>query len=305
MIGGRGTLAPAIPVKLRRPEPVLFATAVAAALLIGPGRPLYWDTFGYLMQAINGDVGGLMLGRPVFVYVSYLLAHAFIALGGSVWTVEPVLRVFWMVVSCTAAPLTYLLARNVGLTSRAAAIAGIAVAVSPALAHTSNAVLTDGPALALTLLSLVLASRAVAADTPGTRATGLAAAAGAVMGLACGVRETAVLNVASLGLIVLLAPRSTRMSVLLAASSSLVLAGTAPVLWAYAHQPGYIEMIQAWRSSMAAHRLEKTYGIRDFGFAMAWTFALGPVTFVAAFVAWWRERRRLLLTPGRRLAWHP
>ncbi len=298
MISVRGTLAPIIPVKNRRPEPVLFATAVAAALLIGAGRPLYWDTFGYLMQAINGDVGGLMLGRPVFVYTSYLLAHAFIALGGSVWTVEPLLRAFWMALSCASAPLTYQLARSVGLTSRAAAIAGTTVAVSPALAHTSNAVLTDGPALALTLLSFVLASRAVEPGTAARRATGLAAAAGAVMGLACGVRETAVLNVVSLGLIVLLAPRPARTVLLLVAGSAVVLAGTVPVLWAYAHQSGYLEMIQAWRSSMAAHRLEKTYGVRDLGFAMVWTLALGPLAFVAAFVAWCREPRRLFCTPG-------
>lgn len=118
------------------------------------------------------------------------------------------------------------------------------------------------------------------------------------MGLACGVRETAVLNVAILGLILFLAPRAARIRLVAVAVSALAVVGAIPVLWAFLHQPGYIAMIQAWRESMAAHRLEKTYGLRDLGFAIVWTSTFGPATFVAACLALCREPRRLLLMPG-------
>src|SRR5687768_6957122 len=77
----------------------LYATAIAAALLIGPRGPVYWDSFGYVAQALTGQVGGLALGRPLFVLVSHAIVEAYRALGGSVWAVEPVLRTFWLAVA--------------------------------------------------------------------------------------------------------------------------------------------------------------------------------------------------------------
>lgn len=273
-----------------------------AAIYVGPNGPLYWDSFGYLTQALRGDVGGLMLGRPAFVYASYWIAQAHFAAGGSVWTIEPVLRACWLLVSCLAAPLTFELARAVKLSTRAALFAGLVVALSPAFAHTSNAVLTDGPALTLTLLSLVLACRGVerARDGDGAarRESGaFVVTSAAVLGLACGVRETAVLNLPILALILWRVPRVSRARVATLAAFAFVASGALPVLWAWMHQPGYVGTIRAWQASMAEHRLEKTYGWHDAGYAVAWTFALGPLAAVGAAVAWWRDRRVLFAWP--------
>jgi hypothetical protein len=75
-----------------RPALYLYAMAVAASLLIAPATTTYWDAFGYLTQAITGQVGGLGLGRPVFVLAAHAIARAWLVAGGSPWHVEALLR---------------------------------------------------------------------------------------------------------------------------------------------------------------------------------------------------------------------
>ncbi len=77
----------------------LYAIATLAAWAIGPDGPVYWDSHGYVIQAITGRAGGLMLGRPAFVLVSHGVARGWIAGGGGLRVVEPLLRVWWMLVS--------------------------------------------------------------------------------------------------------------------------------------------------------------------------------------------------------------
>ena len=132
-------------------DALLYLAAPAAALTLASSTSLYWDSFGYLAQALNGQVGGLGLGRPVFVLVSHALARTWLAAGGSVWSVETVVRAGWTVLACTAAPLTRRLARHCGLSSGAAILAGLAVACSPAMAHATTQVLTDAPAVVFLL----------------------------------------------------------------------------------------------------------------------------------------------------------
>jgi len=101
---------------------------------------VYWDSFGYVAQAVSGQIGGLGLGRPLFVLISHAVATAIRATGAPVFTVEPVLRLFWLAVSAAAAPLTLTLARECGLSTRASLFAGLAVALSLPLAHVSASV---------------------------------------------------------------------------------------------------------------------------------------------------------------------
>jgi hypothetical protein len=67
----------------RRACVALYVSAVLAAVALGSRGPLYWDSFGYVGQALSGQVGGLALGRPLFVLGSHGLALGLQAAGGS------------------------------------------------------------------------------------------------------------------------------------------------------------------------------------------------------------------------------
>ena len=54
----------------------IWGLAVGCGLVVGSWGPVYWDSYGYVAQAMTGEVGGLGAGRPVFA----LLTHAIAAL---------------------------------------------------------------------------------------------------------------------------------------------------------------------------------------------------------------------------------
>lgn len=262
-----------------RPAAAAYAIAIAGAWLLSPSTPVYWDTWGYVRQAIGGDVGGLGLGRPVFVLTSHAITTTWLAGGGSIWQVEPLLRVVWMLVSCASAPLTWVLAGQAGLSRRAATIAALAVAASPAMAHVSGTLLTDGPATALTLLAIVLAVRAVRTSS---RGPSLAAAAGAVLGLAAGVREQSVFALAVFAFLMWTAPRTARPRLGAAAGAGFAIAVALPLAYVSATQPGYADTIRTWLAGLAHDRALKTFGWRDVGIYVGWLLSLGPIVAPAA-----------------------
>ncbi|MDB4932667.1 MAG: hypothetical protein JWM10_5151 [Myxococcaceae bacterium] len=262
----------------------LWSLAVAASLVIGPRGPLYWDSLGYVEQALTGRVGGLLLGRPLFVLASHLAARVALALGASPWSLEALLRNLWLGVAALAAPLAATLARRVGLTPRAALLAGLLVALSPAGAHTRDAVLTDGPATAMVLLAL-----AVRAGSTPSPALG-ALAAGALVGVAFGLREQAAIHLATALLVPVagLPRRSWRDAALLAAGFALVAAIVLALAWST--NPDYPATIARWARGMAAERREARPPGESLRRYALWLVALSPVALVAT-VAWWSRRR--------------
>jgi hypothetical protein len=272
----------------------LYVVAVAATIALALPTPVYWDTWGYVRQAIAGDVGGLGLGRPVFVLASQAIAAVWLAGGGSAWHVEPVLRVVWAALACAAAPLTWRLALLCGLPPRAAVVAGLAVACSPAMAHVSGTLLTDAPAAALLLLALVSGARA-ATGTGGhgasssaagiRRDTLFAAASGVALGLAIGVREQAMLGIIGLALLAWGAPRARRARLSVAIGVSCATAVLVPIAFVLATQPGYLATVRAWLDGMARDRALRTFSWRDAALALAWLGSLGPVVVIAAIGA--------------------
>jgi Dolichyl-phosphate-mannose-protein mannosyltransferase len=272
----------------------LFACAAATAWFVGPSGPAYWDTFGYVTQALTGQIGGLGLGRPLFVWVSFGLAHGFLAIGGSVWQVEPILRIFWLLVAATAAPATWRLAQTCGLSRRAALLTGLAVAVSPAMAHTAANVLTDGPAAALVVWALVAGGRAVQLSDQPRRAHVHAWLAGTLLGAACGLREESALFVASLALMWLAAPKPARRGLAVRMMAATAAVTIVPVVLVARTQPGYAGTIGWWLRAVI-----HTDGIRDplarrFAYDAAWLVAFGPIVAAAAAVGWLRQRTELL-----------
>ena len=262
----------------------LWSLAVSASLAIGPRAALYWDSLGYVEQSLHGRVGGLLLGRPLFVLACHLATRLALALGASPWSLESVLRNAWLALAALAAPLVATLADRIGLGRRAAWIAGLLVALSPAGAHTRDAVLTDGPATAMVLLALVL--RAGGPTTP----TRNALLTGAAMGLAFGLREQAALHLLTALLVPVHGVERRRCQDALLLGVGFATTATALLLLARASNPDYPASILRWVRGMAAERHEARVAGEALSRYALWLVALSPVA-LAATVAWWAHPR--------------
>ncbi len=269
----------------RRTDIGCFVLAVVAAFIVGPGGPIYWDSFGYVRQALSGHVGGLILGRPTFVLVSHIVALFARHLGVSPFSIEARLRVFWLLVSALGAPATARLSRSLGLGNTAAAWSGVVVALSPALAHTSDAVLTDAPSMAITTVSLALAARSL-----GPSPLRFSLASGIALGVAMGLREQAVATLVPLAWLLCIAASPLRRLAMLALGVALSF-GASPA-YVFATQPGYASTISQWFVAMAAERAHAHGGLRDLAWYLLWVISLGPLSVVFAgvtVVRWVRD----------------
>jgi 4-amino-4-deoxy-L-arabinose transferase-like glycosyltransferase len=277
---------------------VFWLLALAAVAWIAPHGPLYWDSFGYVAQAATGQVGGLALGRPLFVLVSHGFAQLARALGAELSSLEPLLRVLWAGVSALSAPLVVTLAHSLRLPRDAGRWAGLFVALSPAMAHASGQVLTDGPSVTALLASTVCASRAK--DGDGGREALWWLGAGASLGAAFALRETSIAHALVLYGLISLGPKGSRGRAVVTASTGLILTAGLCLAWA-ARQPGWGESVVQWARAMQRERVEHAYGVRDFGAYLGWLVTLGPVAFAAALMGWIRARR-VVLASGRAFA---
>jgi hypothetical protein len=285
----------------RRVAIALYAAACVAAALVAPRGPLYWDSAGYVVQAIKGEAGGLGLGRPLFVFASHVIARSWLAAGGSAWSLEPVLRWSWAALSASSGVLTWRVARSAGLPRRAAWIAGAAVAVSPALAQVSGAVLTDGPALAASLWATLCAVRAATAPAEArTRAVRWAGAAGLVLGIAIGIREQAALTALVFAGLVRAAPRASRLRMGAAMAAGCAVAALLPIVILLLTQPGFPASVKLWIAGIAQDRARHVPGWRDVLIAVGWWLSLSPVLAPAALIT--LRHRGLELRRSRILA---
>jgi hypothetical protein len=258
---------------------------------VAPNGPLYWDSFGYTAQAVTGQVGGLGLGRPLFVLVSHAVAALSLKLGASLSDIEPILRALWTAVSALAAPIVALAASRLGFSSTERRWAALAVALSPAMAHASGQVLTDGPAVALIAASTTAAL--FAKDGEGAREAGLWLASGALLGAAVVFREPSLAHAFTMYALVSLGPKGARSRSWVTATVGLLLVGGLSLAWA-ARQPGWSDTVRSWVSAMRRERAEHPYTLRDLGMYVAWLFALGPVTTTAAIATWVRARSEIV-----------
>src|SRR5690606_38847011 len=128
-------------------------------------------------------------------------------------------------------------------------ISGAAVALSPAVAHAGGTVLTDGAAAALFVLMCVTLAPMV--QRPGPKAAEpipkahdprpMAFLSGAIAGLAVGVREQSLMNLAVLGFVVLAMPAERRWRAAAYMAAGFLIAFVAPVAYVLITQPGYLE----------------------------------------------------------------
>jgi hypothetical protein len=243
-----------------------------SAVLVGSSGPVYWDSFDYVTQALTGHVGGLGVGRPVFALTTQAIASTWQWVGGSVWDLEWVLRSLVILVTASAAPLTRRLALEAGGTARAANLSAVFVAMSPALAHTSAAVLTDGPAVPLVLLTWITTMQACRSGR-----NAQAALAGVWFGLAIGMREASVFAGLTCAVCLWQASHTARLrlATIFLATASVVVA--APMVWVALTQPGYVETIYTWLDGMAHDRALKSWSFQEAVVILGWILALGPL----------------------------
>jgi hypothetical protein len=286
------------------PGVALYLMALGAALALGSRGPVYWDSAGYVAQAITGRVGGLALGRPLFVLVSHAVSSAYLSAHGSAWNLEPVLRHAWMLVSAIAAPASWDLARRCGVGDRASILAGLAVAFSPAFAHTSGVVLTDAPALAVSTLSLVAGARSVGIGVREREAPSLrfASVAGACAGISFGLREQSLVVLAPMALMIPLAPRPMRARVAAITLLTFLAVSMTPLAYLARTQPAWWPSVRAWIGSMHREDASHQFGALDVGAYFAWLLSLGPATLVAAILGWTRRARTIASFPSVSLA---
>lgn len=284
--------APSDPSRPSKRELVaLWLLALVAIRCVAPSGPLYWDSFAYAEQAITGRAGGLALGRPLFVLLSHLAATAMIAADAALESIEPALRAGWSLVAAAASPLVASLAASLGLSSSERRWAALCVALSPAMAHASGQVLTDGPAVTALVASTLMAVRAK--DGEGGREALLWLGAGAMLGAAFVLREPSIVHALVLFSLVSLGPRGARSRSWVTASIGLLVLAGLSMVWA-ARQPGWWDTVRHWSASMRRERVEHPYTLRDAGAYVLWLFALGPLATLAAISQWTRPRERVL-----------
>jgi 4-amino-4-deoxy-L-arabinose transferase-like glycosyltransferase len=173
------------------------------------------------------------------------------------------------------------------MTPRASLLAALAVAFSPAFAHTSHQVLSDGPAVAVTLFALWAGAAAID-STSARRGAAAGFASGALLAFATGLREQSVFFAVSLAWFALVSRSRVRVAIAMTLGFGLVAAITA---WlALRIEPDWFAHIRAWREAMRHERALHEHGLRDVAMYLAWVFALGPAAVIAAAIAWSRDR---------------
>jgi hypothetical protein len=207
----------------------------------------------------------------------------------------------WGAATAGAAPLTWHLARRLGLGPWAAFLAGLAVACSPALAHAGGAVLTDGPAVTAFLVACVVGVRAVGlAQSTGTVPLLAAVGTGAALGVSIGFREQSIGNTLVITLLAMAAPRGLRLRLAVWSIATCALVTAALVTAAVITEPGYPQTIRTWLLGMTHDSRLKTWTMNDAAMFGGWILSLGPVAAVAALVGFTR-RRDGIWSPGTTL----
>ena len=267
----------------------LFAIAMVAATLIGTHGLAYWDAGDYVRQALRSQPSGLLLGRPFFLFVSRQVIAIPLRLGWGAASLEPTLRWFWTVISACAPPLLASLVARLRFGRPAALAAGVSLAIAPSFAHTAHQVLTDGPALALSLLALIIALPRREEDR--ARVSPFRAFfAGAVLAAAIATRETSAVQLLAL-LALLSRKRSNVLAALVATAAGMVIV----VLLAKRN-----ETMLGWLNAMARSSNKHPVTLRDLGLSVGWLLALGPVPVLLGAIELLAFARRRWGTPGPR-----
>lgn len=278
----------------------LFALALATASLVGSHGLAYWDAGDYVREAIRGEGSGLLLGRPLFLAVSRALVRLALRAGAGASTIEPLLRWWWCAIAALSAPLLAQLSLRVGARRRGALLAGLALALAPSFAHTAMQVLTDGPAITLSLLALVVAASARSSHSSSSgrgvgRDLAFGALSGFCLGAAAATRETAIVHALAVALVL------RRPVAVLAAAGACAVA----LVLALAEGRGVgLAMIPGWLRAMHGSAAKHPLALRDVAVAAGWLVALGPLPLALSLVGVRRDLRVRAVDPQavRRLA---
>ncbi len=238
-----------------RDAAALWLLAMVASAIVGIHGVAYWDAGDYVRLAIDNGRSGLLLGRPLFLFVSRLILHA----GVDPIHAEPVLRWFWNAVGAVAAPALAVLAARLGLSRAASLAVGVALALSPSFTHTAHQVLTDAPSLAFAIVALVAATYSQAVLS------------GVLIGIAILTRETAAVHAVAIAILL------GRRAVLAAGAAIAVMAVT---LWIFPPL-AFDEWMQALTRSVQRNPI----GAWQIEAPFLWILTAGPLPVLVGIVA--------------------
>ncbi len=256
---------------MTRAEVLLAAAATIAAAAYFEPFVGYWDGYDYLACMVEGRPSGLLLGRPCFVFLGWLVAKAWAACGGSLETVHVPVKL--LVFAC-AAPFVVVAHRLflvLGVGPVVARRAALLLAASPVLASMTSQVLTEPPMLLVGYVGLLWWARGYAANSLSRVALG-----GALVGVAFGFREQAVLLLPLALALALLAP-SRRVLLTVVGGAACALTAGAPPAWLAISDPAYVANARDWLDVMSRERGLHPLGADQAAIWFTWLVASQPI----------------------------
>jgi len=261
-----------------------------------------WDALDYSILALRGQPSSMALGRTLFIFTLHALWRA----GSAVFQLQRedayllfkgvvVLMSALAIVSCWA------LARGVTGSRRAATVAALLVALSPAYVIYSGQVMTEVPSILLLTIALLVYLRGSQ-----SRKTWMMLAGAALLGADVNVRETVAFYAPWLVIAPFACgwkPRWREIGVIICASLVFILFALGPfVMWFVTDTGGFQASWYGWRASLAEESARHPVELRNAIPFFTYFFITAPLVLVALPFALWREWRERGFSPLLALA---
>ncbi|MDX6693299.1 MAG: Dolichyl-phosphate-mannose-protein mannosyltransferase [Blastocatellia bacterium] len=251
-----------------------------------------WDALDYTVNSVQGHPSTMALGRTLFIFLNhalYLVAHALFKLSPAraflLFKYAVVAQAPLVVVAC------WQLARDLTRNVRAATIAALLVALSPAFVIYSGQVMTEIPSLLWLVSALIVYTRGAR-----QRRMWLMLAGAMLLGSGVNLRETTTFYAPWL----VIAPfvcgwklgRRELLQVAFCCLVFLLFAFGGFAFWYVSDIGGYRAGWSGWRESMRQETARHPIAARNLLALFVYFFLVAPLVLIALPLAAWQEWRR-------------
>ncbi|HEX7997398.1 MAG TPA: glycosyltransferase family 39 protein [Pyrinomonadaceae bacterium] len=251
-----------------------------------------WDALDYTVNSVHGHPSTMALGRTLFIYINhalYRIAHALFNLPPTraylLFKYAVIMQAPMVVIAC------WQLARDLTRSIRAATLAALLIALSPAFVIYSGQVMTEIPSLLWLAIALIVHLRGVR-----TRRLWLMLVGAMLLGAGVNFRET----VAFYAPWLVIAPfvcgwqlgRRELLNIALCCVVFLVFAFGGFAFWFATDTGGYRAGWHGWRESMRQETARHPVALKNMFPLLVYFFLVAPLVLAALPVAAWKEWRR-------------